>query len=543
MTRWIAGLMLLLSLGAAHAQQPTQQPAQPAAWDRKFYDPPHPALPAAPAGSELVLPMPCGGRMVFRAVEVPTGNGPLDDRTVPMGDPNRAMGIAEYIHSESLAAPFPAPNGGRQYWIGKFVVSRDQYAAMHGSCATPSFAGRVAQTEVSQIEAMDAAAAWTGWLLANARDSLPKRGRELGYVRLPTEVEWEFAARGGTRVSAEQFQDRTWPMPEGIEHYVVAGTTAGGHPQQIGAESLPNPLGLFGMLGSVDQMMLEPFRLNRVGRLHGEAGGIILRGGNYKANPEDLYTAARSEMRPFDAQADHPMRSPTVGFRLVLSAPTSGDIPEVEAERREFASLAEQNAATAQIDDPRQLVAAMRKTATNPLEQRAFDQLDARLAAAEVARGDQNRDTLRAEVEAATVMANFVWRAQKDVIAREAMIKYVDATAERQVVAGGGPGQVPAFVARFETNQKQNIAAIQLEQEASLDGYLQFLRQIATGPARQDMEAAAGIVRQEMDNRGQQQLKGFLPLVVRHVTVLRGGQPLLRDQVKTEILGVSEAGR
>lgn len=533
MTRWIGLAALLITSSAMGQGTMAQGAAQPAAWDPKFYNP-------HPADGDLALPLPCGGKLVFRPVAVPTENGPLDDRSIPMGDPDRALGVAEYVHSENLAAPFPFPGGGRGYWIGKYMVTRDQFAAMHGTCAPPSFGGRVAKTDVSQIEAIQAASDWSSWLLSNARDQLPKRGGEFAYVRLPTEVEWEFAARGGTKVSAEAFQGRTWPMPEGIDHYAVVGTAASGKPQQIGVQAFPNPLGLYDVLGSVDQMMLEPFQLNRVGRLQGSAGGVILRGGNYKNGPADLHTAMRSEMRPYDTDTGRPLRLPTVGFRVVLSAPTGGDIPEVEAERQAFASLITQRTEVLESDDPRRLVAALGKDVANPLEARELAQLDAKLASNERARADQDREVLRAEIEAATVLANFVWRLDKNVRAAVALIDYVKANAERRA-AQGGIEQPPPAVMEFEARQQKSILGIRLEQEASLDGYLAFLRQIATGPGRQDVDGPAAVVRQEMENRGQQQLKGFLPVVAKHVAALRNQGALPRDQARNEILAVPDA--
>jgi formylglycine-generating enzyme required for sulfatase activity len=524
----IRTLLLMFCLGSPAL-------AQPADWDPKFYNP-------NPANGDLLLPLPCGGKLAFRPVEVPTENGPLEDRTVPMGDPDRSLGVAEYVHNENLAGPFPFSDGARGYWIGKYVVTRDQFAAMHATCSTPGFGGRVAKTDVSQIEAIEAIADWSAWLLTNARNQLPKRGQELAYVRLPTEVEWEFAARGGTNVSAQAFQGRTWPMPQGIEHYTVSGSAASGRPQQIGVEALPNPLGLYNVLGSVDQMMLEPFRLNRVGRLHGDAGGIILRGGNYKDQPAELHTGMRSEMRPFDTETGRPLRLPTVGFRVVLSAPTGGDIPEVEAERQAFGNLITQHAAAFETEDASKLVEAMRKDATNPMETRALDQLDAKLASNERTRADQDRAVLRAEIEAAATIASFLWRLEKNIRATDAMIGYIEASTERRA-AQSGATELPASVLNFEASQRKVAENIRLEQEASLDGYLAFLRQIALGPGRQDIQGSATLIRQEMGNRGQKQLQGFLDVVTRHVAALRDTSTLPRDSARNDILAVPDASQ
>jgi formylglycine-generating enzyme required for sulfatase activity len=507
--------------------------AQPAEWDVKFYNP-------HPAEGDLALPLPCGGKLVFRPIDVPTPAGPLDDRPVPMGDPERGEGLAEYVHNENLAAPFPAPHGGHRYWMGKYVVTRDQFAAMGGTCAAPSFGGRVAKTDVSQLQAIQAASAWSSWLLTNARDQLPKRGREFAYVRLPTEVEWEFAARGGSNVSDEAFQGRTWPMPDGIEHYAVAGTAASGRPQQIGVEASPNPLGLYGMLGSVDQMMLEPFRLNRVGRLQGDAGAIILRGGNYKNQPGDLHTGMRTEMPPYNTDTGQPLGLPTVGFRVVLSAPTGGDEREVQAERKAFGDLIEQDPDVGALNDPRKLVEALRKQTADVSEIRQFNQLEAQLDSNERARADQKRDLVRAEIETAALLGNFVRATERNITVAQGTTAFVEATAER-VVLQNGTTQVPPVIAAFKEKQSINIQLLRKEQGILLEAYRQSVRKLAEDSAGQDVPGIAALVRQEMENRKEAQMKNFLPLVVQHVAAAHADRMPPAEQMKSQLLAVSAA--
>jgi hypothetical protein len=42
-------------------------------------------------------------------------------------------------------------------------------------------------------------------------------------------------------------------------------------------------------------MMFEPFRLNKLDRLHGKAGGYVVRGGSYVTTQGDIRSALRGE--------------------------------------------------------------------------------------------------------------------------------------------------------------------------------------------------------------------------------------------------------
>ncbi len=503
---WLVVLGFAVWAGGAAAQTP---------WDPKFTNP-------KPAADDLILPLPCGAAMAFRAVAVPAGIEPLDDRAIQLGTPDAELGFNEYQRGAFLAAPFPGANGVRVFYIGKYTVTRDQYeAVMNTSCPQPSLRGRVAQADISWFDAVDFTEKMSSWLLTHAADKLPQRDEALAFVRLPTEEEWEYAARGGVAVSESDYLAPTWPMPEGPERYAIAGAgMADGKAQQVG-QLLPNPLGLYDMLGNVEQWVLEPYRLNRVGRLQGMAGGFVARGASYATPIEELRTSMRTEIPPFDAAKKQPTRLAFVGFRVVLSTVAGGGVRDVARLRQAFDAL--QHSRTGASLDPVAMLAQLRQQTPNIELRRGLDVVAAALSSEARARTDARAQAVRADLNAASALAYIVWRVQQ-------LIKV------QQQGLNDPYNQAPenaALLARI----RGSIAANQTEQQTALDAYTGLLRQVIADGAFENVSAQATVVTQEMAARADRRRR-FVDVAVAHLRTLEQGKPLANDAVLQAINAV-----
>ena len=168
--------------------------------------------------------------------------------------------------------------------------------------------------------------------------------------RLPTEAEWEYAARGGTqtpyffegnprKLSNEGFlKDIFEPDTTGIDSHVIYVNNSDNRSQEP-SETRPNPFGLKNMLGNVmeyceDWYADDSYESITDGELdpRGPSEGTehVVRGGHYNSDAADLRSAARSHTEHDDWLKTDPQNPKSIwwysdvkgiGFRVVCEVP------------------------------------------------------------------------------------------------------------------------------------------------------------------------------------------------------------------------------
>lgn len=239
--------------------------------------------------------------------QVPLGDeSGLGIEVVPIPAGTFQMGSEEVIKADDhwkLCSDCPSRNDierpvhevtiRKDFWMGRFPVTQRQWQAVMGT--NPSYAATARpDAPVDQVSWKDAQAFLTK---LNTRQSA-------WTVRLPTEAEWEYAARAGTK------EERYGPLDE-IAWYAAnnSGTT---HP--VGQKA-PNAFGLYDMLGNVWQWCQDwfgPYSSAPEIDPQGPASGDLhpTRGGCFYCEAVHERAARRNR-----DEEEHASR--TIGFRIV----------------------------------------------------------------------------------------------------------------------------------------------------------------------------------------------------------------------------------
>ena len=190
--------------------------------------------------------------------------------------------------------------------VGKFHVTRADWdiCVVEGGCPGPrkTIAG---QGNFTAEVTWDAAHAYTAWL-----------SRKTGSTyRLPSEAEWEYAARGGRTTRYYWGDNESHDYANyGMDTACLANAANGTNFACIGATGGrdrfaeeppvgsfdPNPFGLYDMLGNAMQMIEDCWNFNYTGAptdgrpwTSGDCSNHPVRGGNWFSGPQDIRAASR----------------------------------------------------------------------------------------------------------------------------------------------------------------------------------------------------------------------------------------------------------
>lgn len=245
-----------------------------------------------------------GADVSFDMVPIPGGEYLMGS---PDGEPSR--GDDESPQHKVKISPF---------WMGKCEVTWDEYDVF--SYSLDAKRRSLAKTEASERDKLGDAVTkptkpYTDMTFGLGHDGQPaicmtglaaktycewlsaKTGR---FYRLPTEAEWEYACRAGTK-TAYSFGDD----PKDLDDYAWNVENSDSKPHKVGQKK-PNPWGLYDMHGNVCEWCLDQYFPDAYKKHQGENPYFlvakeypqVVRGGSWEADAAGCRSAGRDFSKP-----------------------------------------------------------------------------------------------------------------------------------------------------------------------------------------------------------------------------------------------------
>jgi hypothetical protein len=409
---------LLAPADEARAQIGSARPVTPQdAWNPK------------PDDLDYVLPLPCDLAMAFRPVfmtekgylgetvgyfgtELQSSNDQTESfsrrHRVYVGSPLSISELPEAYRPKAVAAVQAEtrldPEVRQLILVQKYETTVAQYdAVMREGCPFDPRTAALPVTNVTWYDAQGFTERLMAWVLANRPETLPAMAddpRIVGIVRLPTEDEWEYAARGGHRTGKDAMSSMdAFPMDPGDDLgsyglYYDGSAPPPTAPARIGRKK-PNPAGLYDTVGNASEMTMDAYKLTIGSRLHGSAGGFVRKGGSFRTQYVKSVPGAREEL-PFFYRAG-PVRTDDMGFRLVISTMNGGSIARINELSAELQTAATTDT-TLVTNDPMKILDELIQSAENDRDKQLLNELRGSLLSYNTAVNEQRKEAARSHL-------------------------------------------------------------------------------------------------------------------------------------------------
>ena len=237
--------------------------------------------------------------LTMRFVRIPAGafimgNSQIDETAFELPD-----GDTQIIQDET---PPHSVRISRDFWLGATEVTQDQWLRLMGTRPGPESLWRGADWQRLPVVSIS-------WHDAQRFIKKLNATEKTSVYRLPTEAEWEYAARAGSQNAR--------PFPKAKLHvYAWSLENSNDQPQPV-AKKLPNAWGLYDMLGNAWEWVADRYQSDYYARSpgrdpQGPSNGTqrVRRGGSYHCEPHLMRVNYRA--------ADVPdTRYSVLGFRVV----------------------------------------------------------------------------------------------------------------------------------------------------------------------------------------------------------------------------------